>query len=204
MRLIASLLFFINLLLLAFPFFAEEGQEFQNVAKYSTIKALELLYVDAEVEGRRCFLMGPYDSKDSVGLNLSDLTIRDSLLPHSYKRAPRFMVYIPSFDSQSAAVKYSKSLLARSIDNYVVVGGVAHNTISLGVFENIDAAKRLYRKLRAKKLSVEIKKMPRAGVEYWRYFVVEPPKKRIFEATVREKFKNNKELLEISCKGVDS
>lgn len=210
MKIVTYLLFFANILLAIFSsLFASSSRSGVEPALHFSLPngpQLELLYAHRDVGEIRCFLFGAFQGYLDVDI-INDLYKEKAAVKvhkHNYVRAPRYMVFLPPFESQELAVRRSKELLQLGLDNYVVVGGGYDSSISVGVFENVDSATRHSIRVASLVPDVGVRELPRKGLDYWVSIkVVSVISERDIRLILTENGLNE-EFLEISCKSVDS
>jgi len=119
---------------------------------------------------RLCMLLGPLDSK----LNASKLLeavqggrVDSVLVAQAIVKAPNYWVYLAPFDSRKSALNKLKELQSVKVDSYLITQGELANGISLGVFENIDSARRMSKRRKSQGYDVKITELGKEDFEYW-------------------------------------
>jgi len=119
---------------------------------------------------RLCLLLGPIEVEEKASRLLDIFKLADvkvELVTQTLAKAPNYWVYLAPFDSRKAALNKLKKLQSAKVDSYLITQGELANGISLGVFENIDSARRMAERRRNQGYDVEVTELGRKDFEYW-------------------------------------
>jgi hypothetical protein len=157
---------------------------------------------------RLCMLLGPMVDKAKALQLINVFKLRSvdvELVAQGITKAPNYWVYLAPFESRKAAVKKLKEMQGAKVDSYLITQGDLANGISLGVFENIDSARRMSGRRRNQGYDVKITELGKKEYEYWVAIMKEYTEE--LDAEVSE-IMNELELLfekrQIYCKSVAS
>lgn len=119
----------------------------------------------------RCVSLGPFPTQSDLRramTALTPVTERIQFRETHAKRKRGFWVYLPAFQSRSAALAAARELSAKGVrDYYVVTAGDQENTISLGLFRDAENAKRRQDEVRAMGLTAQLHERTEETPEYW-------------------------------------
>jgi len=176
---------------------SEEGKEIVLLKERGLIAA----------EGGLCDLLGPIKHKKEADHILSGLDEDASLIRKITKEkvmAPGYWVYLEISEGASTTAELGK-LKAKNMDSFVISSGMLKGHISLGVFDNIDLAKRLVKDVAKSNISLDIAEIKKKEQEYWLLLPAD------YAAENKEKFDKilasaqyDQEMRQISCKSVAS
>jgi hypothetical protein len=202
----------INIILAGFQWLqhreAKVAPVYQSLSDESSIVLLSELS-DSPENGRgdeeRCLLIGPSAKKEGIELGLSALGLDKSdarLIEQGIEKAPSYWVYIKFSDNVASVLS---RLQQDGVDAYQISSGELKGGVSLGVFENIDLARRLVKKINKKGYEAAIYSLERKTAEYWlllrkKYAADNQGKINEFLASLLK----NAEKREIFCKSVAS
>lgn len=119
---------------------------------------------------RLCMLLGPMEDKTKATQLIDVFKSRGvgvELVAQEITKAPNYWVYLAPFESRKAAVKRLKELQGAKVDSYLITQGDLANGISLGVFENIDSARRMSKRRRNQGYDVKVTELGKKEFEYW-------------------------------------
>ena len=129
----------------------------------------DIVTPEREVD-RLCLLLGPMEGK-AKAIQLIDIFklrgVGVELVAQEITKAPNYWVYLAPFESRKAAVKRLKELRNAKVDSYLITQGDLANGISLGVFENIDSARRMSKRRRNQGYDVKVTELGKKEFEYW-------------------------------------
>ena len=117
-----------------------------------------------------CLLLGPLKGEVKAVQLLSafqDKSIKAELVTQDIVKAPNYWVYLAPFDSRKAAITKLRELQSVKVDSYLITQGELANGISLGVFENIDSARRMSKRRIGQGYDVKIAELDKKEFEYW-------------------------------------
>ena len=166
------------------------------------------LLAEIEVAEPLCLLLGPLDNKGEATELLSLFQrkeVKAELVAQSIKKAPNYWVYLAPFDNRRAAITRLKELQSAKVDSYLITQGELANGISLGVFENIDSARRMSERRKGQGYDVKVSELGKSDFEYWVAILEEYAEELDFEvAKIASKFEESFEKRQIFCKSVAS
>ena len=156
--------------------------------------------------GRRCLLIGPTLNEKSAGDLLGVLeSDQAQLVVKDVEKAPGYWVYFEKQGNESEMVLKLNEFQFRQIESFIISEGKLKGAISLGVFENIDLARGLKKKMKKNGYSVKISEINKVEKEYWLLLGADyaaENNKKIKEIVTP--FIKNQEMREIFCKSVAS
>jgi len=176
-------------------------------------KKIELLRergqgIKQESTDARCALLGPID-EEAVASNLKKVLLNDSvsaeLVVQEHKKAPGYWVYFDELNGDAARQSQLEEFRSKGVDSFVIAAGDLKGAISLGVFENIDSARRLKKKMIKRGYIVKISEIQKSETEYWLLLPIDyaAENKHKIDKIVSSVLKNQ-EMREIFCKSVAS
>jgi len=155
-----------------------------------------------------CLLLGPLDSKEEATQLLSLFQQEDlkvELVAQPIKKAPNYWVYLAPFENRKAAIVKLKELQSAKVDSYLITQGELANGISLGVFENIDSARRMSKRRKGQGYDVKVSELGKSEFEYWIAILEEYTEELDLEVTkIASKLEESLEKRQIFCKSVAS
>lgn len=117
-----------------------------------------------------CLLAGPLgdsgDAKRLIG-ELEGLGVAAEVVVQSITKAPNYWVYLEPYETRKAAIAKLKALQLAKVDSYLITQGELANGISLGVFENIDSARRMLERRQGQGYDVKVRELGKKNYEYW-------------------------------------
>ncbi|ARU54764.1 hypothetical protein OLMES_0667 [Oleiphilus messinensis] len=174
-----------------------------KVGEVFSVIRLEFIERNADVHSF-CELVGPLRKPDAElvyrMLERSDV----QWIEQSVQRSPNYWVYIEPRVDRANAVALMRDLKDRGIDSFVITQGFLNNAVNLGVFENIDSAKKLKIMREALGFPISIRAKPRQKVIYWLSFERSDAVKWDLVDISRLSDKKMPERRKIFCKSVDS
>lgn len=123
-----------------------------------------------EASDQLCLLLGPADGRESAKKLIDSFggrAVRSTLVTQVITKAPNYWVYLPPFESRKAAIKRLRELQTNKVDSYLITQGELANGISLGVFENIDSARRMLERRQNQGYGVKLTELGKKEFEYW-------------------------------------
>ena len=166
-----------------------------------------LLVAESSVEPL-CLLLGPLDDKVKARKLLSLFQaegIRADLVPQSIVKAPNYWVYLAPFDSRASAVVKLKELRTAKVDSYLITQGELANGVSLGVFENIDSARRMSKRRKGQGYDAKVSEISKSEYEYWVAILEEYTEDLDYDLTkIVDELEESFEKRQIFCKSVAS
>lgn len=160
------------------------------------------------VGSERCLLVGPFVSSSEAGAVKTVLESRSyqtEMVEQQLKKAPSFWVFDGPFDDELALAARYEEFKQKRIDSFIIRSGELANSISVGVFENIDSAKRMLSQMRGKGYRVNMRPITRHRYAFW--LSVSGSGSSVPEAEIKQVFKGLKgvpETRQIFCKSVAS
>lgn len=140
----------INLILFIVNFKNQEKPVavYQKADQASEIKLLSEESQAGSQLGRRCYVLGDIESEDQIARAkkfLSDEGVLFQLVNKEQDLASVFWVYVQRDDERQV-----KELLKKQgVDSYLITEGELRGMLSAGLFENIDLARALVKKIEA-------------------------------------------------------
>ena len=144
-----------------------EFEENVNANKITLLSDLRAKSVSGSEEGRRCAVLGPFSNRAEIDVNIGKLNADEStvrIVEQLVDRAPAYWVYLSRPDAGEDAIS---TLRGVSIETYRIASGELTGGVSLGVFENMDLAKSLVKKVKKQGLNPQIFEKPRQVASYW-------------------------------------
>ncbi|WP_250656522.1 SPOR domain-containing protein [Alkalimarinus coralli] len=117
-----------------------------------------------------CLLIGPLADRGKAKFALESMQrtgIKAEMITQTTVRAPNYWVYLQPYESRKAAISKLRELQESKVDSYLITQGELANGISLGVFENIDSARRMLERRQGQGYSPKVKELGKKGFEYW-------------------------------------
>ena len=119
---------------------------------------------------RLCLLLGPVE-RETRAVKLLDVFqlegVKTELVRQVITKAPNYWVYLAPFDSRKAAMRKLREMQVVKVDSYLITQGELANGISLGVFENIDSARRMSKRRKGQGYDVQVTELGREESEFW-------------------------------------
>ena len=184
MRWIFLTLVLLNMLFAALELYAGIGGQGSEVGRYNVVEGgarlLLLSESDASHAGvassnsesteQLCLLAGPLieraDAKRLIA-ELQRLEVAAEIVVQTITKAPNYWVYLEPYETRKAAIAKLKALQLAKVDSYLITQGELANGISLGVFENIDSARRMLERRQGQGYDVKIRELGKKNFEYW-------------------------------------
>lgn len=120
--------------------------------------------------GQGCYLYGPIvkelDARAFVA-ELEAVGMVSSLFSKEYEKAPRYWVYFGPMDDYAGALAQLKEFDGLGIDSFIITRDDLYGALSLGVFENIDSARRMQAIMSAKNYQVSIRNIFTFEKRWW-------------------------------------
>jgi hypothetical protein len=155
-----------------------------------------------------CLLLGPFvalEVSDRLLGALAEAKLQTELVTQEIVKAPNYWVYLPPFEVRRDAVKKLRALQAAKVDSYLITQGELANGISLGVFENIDSARRMLKRRKNQGYNVEVAELGKKEFEYWVAIVKSYSEELDLKVSeIVNKLEMTPEKRQISCKSVAS
>ena len=121
-------------------------------------------------QDERCWLMGPLANRESAESLKSDLAGVDyfaELVETEIKRAPGYWVYYGPIESYEQSLAQLREFKSKGIDSFIIKKKELNGSISVGVFKNIDSAKRMQSIMLRKGYKTKMAEIPKTSTEYW-------------------------------------
>lgn len=184
MRWIFLTLVLLNMLFAALELYAGIGGRESEVDRYSVVEGGARLLLLSELDGsddgavtanlengeKLCLLAGPLIERGDArrliaALQRTDITAE--VVVQTITKAPNYWVYLEPYETRKAAIAKLKALQLAKVDSYLITQGELANGISLGVFENIDSARRMLERRQGQGYDVKIRELGKKNFEYW-------------------------------------
>ncbi|MDX1453692.1 MAG: hypothetical protein R3183_14135 [Oleiphilaceae bacterium] len=209
---IALSLLVLNVLLAAFQWYqvrtVKVGINYKEVSGAQPLVLLRDSMSKAEQGDERCVLLGPFDDPDQLTA-VQEALVSDGFtveaIEQPLKKAPSYWVYDGPFESESERLARYREFQEKNIDSFIIRQGELAGQISVGVFENIDSAKRMLTQMRNKGYRVNMKPISRKRTAFW--MLVSRSESIVSEEKIRSFFNGLKvvsESRQIFCKSVAS
>ena len=122
-------------------------------------------------EGRDvCWLFGPM-SQRQVALDLksrlAEVDYFSSVVESQIEKAPGYWVYYGPISAYQDSLAQLREFRRKNIDSFIITKEELKGSISLGVFDNIDSAKRMLAIMKRKGYDTRMAEIPRQDTEYW-------------------------------------
>ncbi len=146
--------------------------------------------VSTETTGPSCFTIGPLPTmsaqqraEERLGPFVSSLRLRQTSADHDRG----WWVYLPAA-SRSEALQLTRQLAEADVeDYYVVAGGAMANSVSVGLYENIDNARNRQSRIRALGFNAQMEIRRESVPQFWVDYQIEadedPPWRFILRAS---------------------
>ena len=155
-----------------------------------------------------CMLVGPLNSALAAKRLMKELEVpplRVQVINQPVIKAPNYWVYLPPYENRKTAITKLKSLQAAKVDSYLITQGELANGISLGVFENIDSARKLLERRERQGYNAKIKELGKKDFNHWVFVEGDNAVElRVKVSKTIEEVKNSIGMRQISCKSVAS
>ncbi|MEP3562989.1 MAG: hypothetical protein ABJM19_00565 [Marinobacter sp.] len=172
-----------------------------GLPRVASLKAEQEIHPGPE-SGHVCITVGWFKSPSEANAlgQTANLEYRVESKAESLK--PLHWVLVPP-QSEAGARLLSEALRSQGADVYVVTRGQYKNAVSLGMFESLEAAKKLASEKKSENLNVTLAKFPRNRIGYALAFKVESPRGTEVLQAVEADFDGNFDFIERNaCEGV--
>ena len=184
MRWIFLTLVLLNMLFAALELYSGIGGRESESVHYNVLEGGARLLLLSELDGSHvravtpnsenseqlCLLAGPLiergDAKRLIDA-LQRLDVPAEVVVQTITKAPNYWVYLEPYETRKAAIAKLKALQLAKVDSYLITQGELANGISLGVFENIDSARRMLERRQGQGYEVKIRELGKKNFEYW-------------------------------------
>jgi len=142
--------------------------EFSKVAGVDHIELLAGGSTD--VARQECWLLGPMPSESQAVAVRNDVARVDyfaELVSSDIQKAPGYWVYFGPLASYDDSLVQLKEFKSKGIDSFIIGEPRLKGSISLGVFNNIDSARRMTAIMMRKGYQVKVAEIPKYDKEYW-------------------------------------
>jgi len=178
----------------------------KNVPAYTLDKGVQTLRL-AE-SGRGCFLIGPLAEQaraEELDGRLKALGLYSELIQKQTEKAPRYWVYYGPLPDYEMALEQSRKFRAEGLDNFIITQESLYGAVSLGVFENIDSARKMQALVQRKGYATSIRNIFKFDSAWWvEVLVPNEPEKSNEISRIVGGFGLAPELREFFCKTVAS
>lgn len=118
-----------------------------------------------------CLTLGPIESSAELRRVMTALTPHVGRIQYREEPATRlrgYRVFLPASGSRSQALETARSLAARGInDYYVVTAGDQQNTVSLGIFRELENAQRRQQQVAELGYQASVETRTEQGSQWW-------------------------------------
>lgn len=173
-------LFFIalalNALFFAWQVFRDDTKNtFSSAAPASSEQEMLILLKekgreDSKRADRSCYAVGPFSSYSkamSIAERLTEGQVAHTLRKKEERHPTGYWIYLPASQSREEAKKVLRNMHAAGIDSFIVLNGKHKNAISVGVYNNKQAAVRRTKELNNKGFPVKIAERLGDKIVYW-------------------------------------
>lgn len=184
MRWIFLTLVLLNMLFAALELYAGIGGREGEAVRYNVVEGGARLLLLSELGGsdvgavapnsdnseQLCLLAGPLIERGDAKRLINALQRQDlpaEVVVQTITKAPNYWVYLEPYETRKAAIEKLKALQLAKVDSYLITQGELANGISLGVFENIDSARRMLERRQGQGYEVKIRERGKKNFEYW-------------------------------------
>lgn len=167
----------LNIILVAVQWVSHRGLEQKAVyvedSKAGEIKFLNELKVKESVkEGldKSCYLVGPIlDESAAISLKnlLASVGVSVGWVRQEIDKAPAYWVYFEVKGEKGETLSKYNEFQGKGIDSFIINTGALKGNISLGVFLNIDSARRLKKSMEQRGYKAEISEIEKGEKAYW-------------------------------------
>lgn len=136
------------------------------------VKLLRLL-ADRQVLAEsvdQCWLFGPLSSEgdaSEIKAEVSKVDYFARLLTTDVVKAPGYWVYFGPIEEYAESLRQLREFQSKGIDSFIISKEALRGSISLGVFENIDSAKRMQAIMLRKGYQTKMAEIPKLEKEFW-------------------------------------
>lgn len=155
-----------------------------------------------------CMLVGPLANNNEALMLKTDFSgegVSSAIINKVVDKAPGYWVYYGPLESISEARNQLAVFQQARFDSFIIGSGPFRNGISLGVFENIDSARRMKKKMEGAGYEVKIGEKKKSKSEFWLGlnlpYTIENNKKISDIAAAKNVFP---EMRQIFCKSIAS
>ncbi len=173
MKWLLVLLFALNVSLGLLQWFKAREQAGQSHFQDSdAIASIMLLgkQMSASESRERCLLVGPLQGEAKSEQLLSVLVVegvKAELIRKKVDKAPGYWVYFGPFANANESLAQLREFHSKSIDSFIIRNGELKGNISLGVFENIDSARRMKKIMKRNGYETKMREIEKSEDEFW-------------------------------------
>lgn len=154
---------------------------------------------------QRCVVMGPILDKEVI-TEIRDKFLKEGealgLVTQELERAPSYWVYV---EQKGVSENIDATIREHGLEGYRIRGGELAGGYSLGVFDNVDLARKLVKKVKKTGLPIQIHKKKRFESSYWlEYGVDYAAENPVKISELAALLSNDVKKREIFCKSVAS
>lgn len=147
------------------PVFSQDD----GVAEIQLLGGVERMGAEP-LHGDMCWLLGPLELEaeaERVRSELSGIDYFAELVRSKIELAPAYWVYFGPIDAYKQSLAQLREFRAKGVDSFIIKKEGLSGSISLGVFNNIDSAKRMQAIMRRKGYETKMAEFPKTATEYW-------------------------------------
>ncbi|KZY58064.1 hypothetical protein A3740_18475 [Oleiphilus sp. HI0068] len=144
-----------------------EFQENKAVKRIVLLSDISSSGGDKQAIARRCELLGPFDNRAELELEKKRVLLGTGevqIVGQTLDKAPSYWVYIAKKD---VVEDLEQRLLEIKVDTYKISSGELSGAYSLGVFENIDLARGLAKKVKKSGMAPSIFEKKKSETSFW-------------------------------------
>lgn len=150
-----------------------------------------------------CAKVGPFsdrlEGRSFIGL-LEKAGLKSNIDRVELSRETQFWVVLPPAKTRSEAMKSLRTLQSNKVDSYLISSGEMRNAISIGLFNQEQAAKTMQGKVKEVGFAAEIRTKDSVDNEYWVQILPDQPLETL-QKTLRDVVgsKKNIKISKASC-----
>lgn len=135
-----------------------------------SVATLELVVGDELGGGRGCWLFGPMASREGaeqIKVEMVAAGFPATVVETEQLKAPGYWVYYGEYQRYEDSLAQLREFQKKGIDSFIIGRGELQGSISLGVFENIDSARRMTKIMSRKGYETKMYEIIRHSNEFW-------------------------------------
>lgn len=171
MRLVMYLLLSTNLVMALFVWLDYRASSPSvSYTHQRSVASLELVEGDVAKNEQLCWLFGPVTSKqgaDQIKVEMEAAGFASKVVETEQIKAPGYWVYYGDYQRYEDSLAQLREFQKKGIDSFIIGQGELKGSISLGVFDNIDSARRMAKILSRKGYETKMHEIVRRDNEFW-------------------------------------
>jgi len=179
------------------PVYIDEGADIELLGEHTGDIVL----------GGHCGLLGPLSVKrdaEDLMARIEFIEQRVEMIVKDKLLAPGYWVYLNVGKDESSHDRLIE-LEVKNIDSFLIPAGPLKGNISLGIFDNIDSARRMLKSMVSVSIDAKLREIEKSKKEYWLQLTADyaAENKDKFDSLMRSE-KNKHGIRQILCKSVAS